>query len=121
MEWRMRHGQGEAGSGRRVAPVAEAGQAHLAAKRERGPALRAAVAPFIAMEVLAEAHAIEAGGGHVVHMELGEPGAPAPRAVREAAKAAIERGLIGYTPALGLNPLRERIARHYADTYGVSV
>jgi aspartate/methionine/tyrosine aminotransferase len=109
----MRHRHGEASGEIGAGPAS----AHIAAKR--GPALRAAVAPFIAMEVLSEAHAIEAKGGSVVHMELGEPGAPAPRAVREAAKRALERGTIGYTPALGLPALRERIARHYADTYGV--
>ena len=58
-------------------------------------------------------------GGSVVHMELGEPGAPAPRAAREAAKRAIDAGRIGYTPALGVSSLRERIARHYRDAYGL--
>ena len=41
-------------------------------------------------------------------MEVGQPGAPAPLAVREAAKAAIDSGRIGYTEALGLAALRER-------------
>jgi aspartate/methionine/tyrosine aminotransferase len=113
----MRHSHGDAGAAPGPRPASVDERAHIAAKR--GPALRAAVAPFIAMEVLSEAHAIEMKGGSVVHMELGEPGAPAPRGVREAAKRAIARGTIGYTPALGLPSLRERIARHYADTYGV--
>jgi aspartate/methionine/tyrosine aminotransferase len=113
----MRHGHGEEGS----APAGAKRKPHIAAIPKPGPSLRAAVAPFIAMEVLSQAHTIEAAGGQVVHMELGEPGAPPPQAVREAAKAAIDGGLIGYTPALGLSPLRERIARHYQDTYGVSV
>ena len=86
-----------------------------------GPALRAAVAPFIAMEVLSQAGAIESGGGNIVHMELGEPGASAPRAAREAAKLVIDDGRIGYTPALGILSLRERIARHYRDAYGLNV
>ncbi|MFI5010875.1 MAG: pyridoxal phosphate-dependent aminotransferase [Hyphomicrobiales bacterium] len=73
------------------------------------------------MEVLSQAVAIEAKGGNVVHMELGEPGAPAPLVAREAAKRAIDEGRIGYTPALGLQSLRERIARHYGNAYGVSV
>jgi aspartate/methionine/tyrosine aminotransferase len=73
------------------------------------------------MEVLSQASAIEAGGGNIVHMELGEPGAPAPRAAREAAKRAIGKGRIGYTPALGTASLRERIALHYRDAYGVSL
>ena len=112
----MRHGQGGASAERGPAPASAVAEDHMTAKRSA--ALRAAVAPFIAMEVLSEAQAIEAAGGSVVHMELGEPGAPAPQGVREAAKRAIDRGLIGYTPSLGIPALRERIARHYADTYG---
>ncbi|KAA2235335.1 pyridoxal phosphate-dependent aminotransferase [Salinarimonas soli] len=79
------------------------------------------VAPFLAMDVLAAATAKERRGDHVVHMEVGQPSAPAPRAAREAAKAALDLGRIGYTEALGIAPLRERIARHYAETYGVAV
>jgi aspartate/methionine/tyrosine aminotransferase len=81
----------------------------------------ARVAPFLAMDVLSAAAAKERRGGSVVHMEVGQPSAPAPRAAREAAKAALETGRIGYTEALGIAPLRERIARHYRDTYGVNI
>jgi aspartate/methionine/tyrosine aminotransferase len=79
------------------------------------------VAPFLAMDVLARAAEKERRGDSVVHMEVGQPGAPVPLAVREAAKAAIDAGRIGYTEALGLAALRERIARHYRDVYGVEV
>jgi len=79
------------------------------------------VAPFLAMDVLAAAAAKERRGDSVVHMEVGQPSAPAPRAARDAAKAALETGQIGYTEALGIAPLRERIARHYRETYGVAV
>lgn len=79
------------------------------------------VAPFIAMDVMAQAAAKERRGETVVHMEVGQPAAPAPRAAREAAKAALEIGRIGYTEALGMAALRERIARHYRDFYGQSV
>jgi aspartate/methionine/tyrosine aminotransferase len=79
------------------------------------------VAPFLAMDVLAAAAAKERRGDRVVHMEVGQPSAPAPRVALEAARAALESGRIGYTEALGIAPLRERIARHYAEAYGVSV
>src|ERR687890_1199524 len=79
------------------------------------------VAPFLAMDVLAAAAAKERGGERVVHMEVGQPSAPAPRAAREAAKAALENGRIGHTEALGIAPLRERIARHYREAYGIEV
>lgn len=79
------------------------------------------VSPFLAMDVLAAAGVKERNGESVIHMELGQPSAAAPRAAREAAKAAIELGKIGYTEALGISPLRERISRHYKEAYGVSV
>ena len=71
--------------------------------------------------VLSAAAAKERRGDSVIHMEVGQPSAPAPRAAREAAKAAIDLGRIGYTEALGMSALRERIARHYKDTFGVSI
>ncbi|GEO13632.1 pyridoxal phosphate-dependent aminotransferase [Microvirga aerophila] len=79
------------------------------------------VSSFLAMDVLSAAAAKERRGDSVVHMEVGQPSAPAPRAAREAAKAAIETGRIGYTEALGTAALRERIAWHYRDVYGVSL
>ena len=96
----------------------------MAATPERkalAPSLRSAVAPFLAMDVLSAAGRLEREGRDIVHMEVGEPGAPTPRLVREAAKAALETGRIGYTEALGRASLRARIARHYRETYGVDV
>lgn len=84
------------------------------------PSSRSSVAPFIAMEVLAAAVERERAGHRVVHMEVGQPGAPAPRAVLDAARRALE-GKLGYTEALGIRPLREAIAGHYARTYGIEV
>lgn len=85
------------------------------------PSRRSHVAPFIAMDVMAEAGILERAGRAIAHMEVGQPGAPAPRLVREAAMKALEDGRIGYTEALGMMSLRERIARHYADHYGVGI
>jgi aspartate/methionine/tyrosine aminotransferase len=79
------------------------------------------VTPFLAMDVLAAAAAKERRGDSVIHMEVGQPSAPAPLKAREAARTALEDGRIGYTEALGLAALRERIARHYRDAYGVAV
>lgn len=85
------------------------------------PSRRSAVAPFMAMDALRDAKALERAGKRIVHMELGEPGAPAPLLVREAAGAALRSGKLGYGEALGDRPLRERIAAHYGARYGVSV
>jgi aspartate/methionine/tyrosine aminotransferase len=91
------------------------------ARRLLVPSARSDVPPFMVMDVMAAAAAIEAAGGHVIHMEVGQPAAPAPRTAIAAAKAALDTGDIGYTPALGIPALRARIARHYAQTHGVTV
>ena len=85
------------------------------------PSKRSNVPPFIVMDVMAAAAQREAQGAHIIHMEVGQPAAPAPRVAREAAVAALTHGRIGYTEALGLPGLRARIARHYADAYGLSI
>ena len=85
------------------------------------PSLRSDVPPFMVMDVMATAARIEAAGGHVIHMEVGQPDAPAPEAAIAAAHAALERGRIDYTSALGMPSLRARIARHYRDAYGCAV
>ncbi len=85
------------------------------------PSARSNVAPFLAMDVMAAANRRETQGLPVAHMEVGQPGAPAPRKVVEAAQAALAIGRIGYTEALGIPSLRQRIARHYRDAYGVEV
>ena len=91
-----------------------------AARRLMAPSARSDVPPFIVMDVIAAATRIEAGGGHVIHMEVGQPAAPAPRTAISAAQAALS-GPLRYTESLGIRPLRERIARHYGETYGVDV
>ena len=82
---------------------------------------RSDVPPFMVMDVMAEAERIEARGGHVIHMEVGQPAAPAPGSAIAAAHRALDEGRIDYTSALGIPALRERIARHYRDSYGCSV
>ena len=82
---------------------------------------RSQVPPFIVMDVMAAAARIEAAGGHVIHMEVGQPAAPAPKTAIAAAQAALEEARIDYTSALGIPSLRARIARHYHDSYGCSV
>src|ERR1700754_2274887 len=82
---------------------------------------RSDVPPFMVMDVMAAADRIEAAGGHVIHMEVGQPAAPAPRSAIAAAHTALEQIRIDYTSALGMTSLRERIARHYRDAYGCVV
>lgn len=85
------------------------------------PSARSDVPPFMVMDVMAAAARIEASGGHVVHMEVGQPAASAPTCALAAAHAAIDAGRIDYTSALGIPSLRARIARHYHETYGCAL
>ncbi|MGY8662298.1 aminotransferase class I/II-fold pyridoxal phosphate-dependent enzyme [Bradyrhizobium sp. UFLA05-109] len=85
------------------------------------PSRRSDVPPFMVMDVMAAAARIEAAGGHVIHMEVGQPAAPAPKTAIAAAHQALDSARIDYTSALGIPSLRERIARHYRDAYGCAV
>ncbi|TXL74291.1 aminotransferase class I/II-fold pyridoxal phosphate-dependent enzyme [Vineibacter terrae] len=79
------------------------------------------VPPFIVMDVISAANEMEARGEKVIHCEVGQPSTSAPKGALAAAHAALDRDRIGYVEALGIPPLRERIARHYAQWYGVTL
>src|SRR3954463_10357350 len=79
------------------------------------PSRRSAIQPFIVMDVMRAAADREQAGGRVIHMEVGQPAAPAPAPVIAAADAALKRGRIAYTEALGLRALRRRIAQYYGE------
>ncbi|WP_163142111.1 aminotransferase class I/II-fold pyridoxal phosphate-dependent enzyme, partial [Arhodomonas sp. KWT] len=79
------------------------------------------VRPFHVMELLRRARALEAAGHDIVHMEIGEPDFTTAEPVVEAGRRALAEGHTGYLPAAGLTPLREAIARHYAEEYGADV
>ena len=90
-------------------------------KAQRRLAARGDVEPFLAMDVLRDAHRRAAQGQDICHLEVGQPAASAPRAVLDAARAALEGDRLGYTEATGIPELRERIAAHYGAAYGVDV
>ena len=82
---------------------------------------RGAVDPFIVMDVMEAARAAEEAGRHVIHMEVGQPGTPAPAGARAALVQAMAAGPLGYTVALGLPDLRAGIAQLYRRWYGVDL
>lgn len=83
---------------------------------------RSGVAPFIAMDVMRDATALESTGGRrVIHLEVGQPSTPAPRLVRDAAARALAGDRLGYTDALGLLSLRQRIAQHYGERHDLDI
>jgi len=80
-----------------------------------------AIEPFYVMELMKEAQLLEGLGRDIIHMGIGEPDFTAPEPVIHAAADALRRGVTQYTNALGIAPLREAIARHYRDDFGVDV
>lgn len=77
--------------------------------------------PFLAVEVFERAQALERQGIDVIHLEFGEPDFETPAVIQEAAEKAIKDGRTKYTHSLGILPLREAIAEHYRQRYGVEV
>ena len=91
-------------------------QARIAAARRV-----AEIQPFVVMDVLARAHALEAAGRRVIHMEIGEPDFTAAPQVVDAAVKALRDGRSAYTATLGLPALREAVAAHYEARFSKSV
>ncbi len=82
---------------------------------------RSEVDPFIVMDVMQAARRAEAEGRHIIHMEVGQPGTPAPLAARTALAASLETDPLGYTVALGLPELRAGVASLYKDWYDIEL
>jgi len=81
-------------------------------------ARRQRVEPFHAVAINRLAHERARRGLDVFHMEVGQPSAGAPRAALEAAARALHESRLGYWES---GALKERIARHYAETYGAAI
>jgi aspartate/methionine/tyrosine aminotransferase len=80
-----------------------------------------AIEPFLAMEVLERAQALERAGARVIHLEIGEPDAPPPPAAVAACARALAAGETRYTDSRGLPELREAIAADKAARGGAPV
>jgi aspartate/methionine/tyrosine aminotransferase len=81
----------------------------------------ASIEPFLAMEVMERALALEAQGARVIHLEIGEPDAPPPPAAVAACQRALAEGETHYTDSRGLPELRAAIAQEKARRAGVPV
>ncbi len=79
------------------------------------------IEPFLAMEVMERAFAMEREGRSVIHLEIGEPGFPPPPAAVEACQAALTRGETRYTDSRGLAELREAVAIDKSRRSGVEI
>src|ERR1700753_2503025 len=79
---------------------------------------RSDVPPVMVMGVMAAAARVAASGAHVIHMEVGQPAAPAPKTAISAAHAAIDGGRIDYTSAPGIpSPSGQRARAQQRDTH----
>ena len=84
-------------------------------------ARNANIASFEVMELVKQALALEQQGKPIIHLSIGEPDFTAPEPVLAALEQAARSGQTGYTPALGITPLREAIARDYATRHGITI
>ena len=82
---------------------------------------RGSVDPFIVMDVMQAASKKEKSGYEVIHLEVGQPGSLAPKMATESVKNKISKSPMGYTVALGIPELREKIADLYLRWYNVQV
>ena len=81
----------------------------------------AEIEPFLAMEVMERAFAIERAGARVIHFEIGEPDFPPPPAAVAACERALASGETRYTDSRGLDELREAIAADKGRRAGVTI
>jgi aspartate/methionine/tyrosine aminotransferase len=79
------------------------------------------VPPFLVMEILERAAALERQGRSVIHLEVGQPDFDTPRVAVEAGMRALRDGRTRYTHSLGHPELREAIAAWHHKQYGVDV
>lgn len=85
-------------------------------------AKRSDLSPFLVMDVLARSAAMDAQGANVMHLEMGQPSTAAPAPAKQAMIDALDDPAShGYTMTLGIDPLREGIARYYSRVHGLSV
>ena len=79
------------------------------------------VQPFLAMDVLKQARELGKAGRSVLHLEIGQTSMPPPERVRHALQARLDTGEPGYTEALGIPELRQKIANFYGLRYDLDV
>src|SRR5204862_6175215 len=74
-----------------------------------------------AFAVLARATALAAQGRDIINLGIGQPDFKTPAHIVEAAIKALRDGHHGYTPATGIQPLREAVAADLHKRFKVGV
>ncbi|WP_290619717.1 pyridoxal phosphate-dependent aminotransferase [Immundisolibacter sp.] len=80
----------------------------------------AAIKPSATMAVTAKAKELQAAGRKVIGLGAGEPDFDTPQHIKDAAKAAIDRGFTKYTAVEGTPELRRAIVDKFARENGLS-
>ena len=82
---------------------------------------RSKVDSFIVMDIMESARKAESKGQHIIHMEIGQPGTPAPKIAKEYLSKQIHSNNLGYTVSLGLPELRKKISKLYGEWYNLDL
>jgi aspartate aminotransferase len=77
--------------------------------------------PSATLSITAKAKAMAGEGRDVVALSAGQPDFPSPRCAVEAARAAMQEGKTGYTPAAGIPELRKAVAEVYSQRHGIGM
>ena len=80
--------------------------------------MRAEIDPFHAISIGRLAYELQAEGRSIIHMEYGQPSTGAPKAAIAVAHRVLDTDAMGYWES---PQLKDRLAKHYADSYGVAV
>ena len=80
--------------------------------------MSAEIDPFHAISISGLAHQLKAAGRSIIHMEFGQPSTGAPVAAIARAHEVLDAEGMGYWESA---PLKARLVRHYAETYGVAI
>ena len=100
-------------------PVAEKPDTTKPGSQKR--AAQKATRPFYVLQLLEQAQRLEAEGRDVIHLEIGEPDFATPPAVVNAYIQALQAGKTRYTPAVGIDALRDKLCEHYWQQFQVKV
>lgn len=77
--------------------------------------------PFMAMDILERAQELEREGRSIIHLSVGEPDFPTPKAIKESAIKAMTADKTHYTHSLGVFALRQAICDYYRKRYQVKI
>lgn len=82
---------------------------------------RSDIPVFRVLDILRIVNERAAAGEDIIHLEAGQPSNGAPQAVLDHVAEIMRTGHMGYTEATGMPALKNRIAKHYSDRYGITV